>query len=266
MTVAIAPYSVDAYNMSWDSENKIHDDTVAKRFGFTGGLVPGVDVYGYMMHQAVARWGRDWLEHGTASCRLVKPVYDGNIADITAMESPAGLGIHVESEGILCATGRADLPPPVLPPALTDFQAAAIRADRPPASRESLQEGTWFGINPFAVTAEYFAKYLTDLRETDPLYAAEGLVHPGVILRCCNWVLSHNVVLGPWIHVGSKVQNFSAARVGDTLTARARIERNYEHKGHWFVDLDVLVLTRDTTAVARVAHTAIYLPRQVAEG
>jgi hypothetical protein len=91
-------------------------------------------------------------------------------------------------------------------------------------------------------------------------------VHPGVILRSCYWALSHNVVLGPWIHVGSKVQNFAAARVGDTLTARARIERNYEHKGHLFVDLDVMVLTRDTIPVARVAHTAIYLPRQVAEG
>jgi hypothetical protein len=266
MPVAIAPYSVDAYNMSWDSENKIHDDAVAKRFGFSGGLVPGVDVYGYMMHQAVARWGRAWLEHGTASCRLIKPVYDGNLATVTAMETPAGLGIQVESEGILCATGAADLPPPVPPPSLAAFQAAAVRAERPPASRESLQEGTWLGINPFAVTPEYFAQYLKDLRETDPLYAAEGLVHPGVILRSCNWALSHNVVLGPWIHVGSKVQNFAAARVGDTLTARARIERNYEHKGHLFVDLDVMVLTRDTIPVARVAHTAIYLPRQVAEG
>src|ERR1700712_1452281 len=148
MPVAIAPYSVDAYNMSWDSENKIHDDAVAKRFGFSGGLVPGVDVYGYMMHQAVARWGRAWLEHGTASVRLIKPVYDGNVADITAMESPAGLGIQVESKGILCATGRADLPPPVLPPAPAVFQAAAVRADRPPASRQPPAEGSRPPANP----------------------------------------------------------------------------------------------------------------------
>ena len=71
---AIAPYSVDAYNMSWDSENKIHDDAVAKRFGFSGGLVPGVDVYGYMTHQAIARWGRAWLAQGSGNCRFLKPV------------------------------------------------------------------------------------------------------------------------------------------------------------------------------------------------
>ena len=35
-----APYKVQAYNTARDSENKMHDDTVARRYGFTGGLVP----------------------------------------------------------------------------------------------------------------------------------------------------------------------------------------------------------------------------------
>jgi hypothetical protein len=74
--------------------------------------------------------------------------------------------------------------------------------------------------------------------------------------------LTHNVVLGPWIHVGSTVNNFSPARVGQTLTARARVAANYEKKGHRFVDLDALVLA-DGAPVARIAHTAIYRPRQV---
>ena len=41
-------YRVSAFNTAQESENKIHDDDVARRFGFTGGLVPGVDVYAYM--------------------------------------------------------------------------------------------------------------------------------------------------------------------------------------------------------------------------
>ena len=56
--MTIAPYRVQAYNTAKQSENKMHDDTVAKRFGFSGGLVPGVDVMAYMMHQPVAKWGR----------------------------------------------------------------------------------------------------------------------------------------------------------------------------------------------------------------
>ena len=51
---------------------------------FSGGLVPGVDVYGYMTHQPVARWGRAWLERGIGECRLLKPVYDGEIAFVDA--------------------------------------------------------------------------------------------------------------------------------------------------------------------------------------
>jgi hypothetical protein len=33
---------VSAYNTAAASDNKIHNDSVARRFGFRGGLVPGV--------------------------------------------------------------------------------------------------------------------------------------------------------------------------------------------------------------------------------
>ena len=43
MTKATAlEHMIEAYNLSTASENKIHDDTVAQKFGFEGGLVPGV--------------------------------------------------------------------------------------------------------------------------------------------------------------------------------------------------------------------------------
>jgi len=58
MTDRLEPYRVEAYNTAKQSENKMHDDTVARRFGFSGGLVPGVDVMAYMMHLPIARWGR----------------------------------------------------------------------------------------------------------------------------------------------------------------------------------------------------------------
>src|SRR3982074_3619656 len=47
MTSRLEAYRVQAYNTAKLSENKMHDDTVAKRFGFSGGLVPGVDVMAY---------------------------------------------------------------------------------------------------------------------------------------------------------------------------------------------------------------------------
>jgi len=260
---ALAPYRVSAYNTAHDSENKIHDDATARRFGFGGGLVPGVDVYGYITHMPVARWGRAWLERGTAECRFFKPVYDGEIATVTAGEDAAGLEIIVESRGERCATGRAALPAtPAAAPALASFQKVAQRAERPPADETSLAVGTWLGLDPYPITSETAAQHRADLRETLPLYAAEELIHPAMILRACNFVINRNVALGPWIHVSSRIQHLAAAQIGASLSARGRVTANYEHKGHRFVDVDILVLA-DEAPVAHVVHLAIYQPRQV---
>ena len=89
----------------------MHDDTVAKRLASSGGLVPGVDVMAYMMHLPVAKWGRAFLERGLIEARFVKPVYDGEMADVTRRrEQTACSAIQVESRGELCATGSASLP------------------------------------------------------------------------------------------------------------------------------------------------------------
>jgi acyl dehydratase len=262
---ALPPYRVSAYNTAKASENKIHDDETAKRFGFKGGLVGGVHVYAYMSHLPVQRWGRAWLERGTGDARFGKPVYEGDIAEITAEEDGAGLTLKVESGGVLCATGHAALPNAVAMPSLSDFAAVPARAARGPADETTLKVGDWLGMNPLTITPEYQAQDLADTRETEPLYAAEGIVHPGTVLRCCNWVLSHNVILPAWMHMGSTVQNLGLARVGDTLNARARVTKNYEHKGHKWVEVDVLVVANETRPVARVTHIAIYRPRQLAQ-
>ena len=263
----LGPYQIDAFNTAKESENKIHDDAVARRFGFKGGLVPGVEVYAYMTHLPVALWGRAWLERGTAECRLLKPVYDGDAVTVTARKTSDGLDLRLDSHGELCATDRASLPAdPLSPPAA--FADAPTPpsppAQRPPADEATLPAGTWFAIHPFRVSSEEAGQYLQDVRENLPLYADEGLVHPGTILHIGNWALRHNVVLGPWMHVGSRIEHFAAAHIDDELSARALITDNYEHKGHRFVALDVLVYANGTKPVARIAHTAIYRPRQLA--
>ncbi len=57
--------------------------------------MPGVDVYAYMTHQPIVRWGREWLGRGTAECRFMLPVYDGDIATVGAVEDENGLAIEV---------------------------------------------------------------------------------------------------------------------------------------------------------------------------
>ena len=264
MTGRLETYRVSAYNTAKLSENKMHDDTVAKRFGFSGGLVPGVDVMAYMMHLPVATWGRVFLERGLIEARFVKPVYDGESVDVTGAERDGVLSIEVESRGELCATGSASLPESAPKISIADYREEAAVADRRPVDAASYEAGKWLGTLPRAWEGEAATEYLTDIRETDAIYAREGLGHPGLLQRVMNKVLVDNAILGPWIHVGSRMQLLATGATGDELTARAKVTGNYEKKGHRFVELDALVVANGRTALAHCQHIAIYQPREQA--
>ena len=264
MTSRLETYRVQAYNTAKLSENKMHDDTVAKRFGFSGGLVPGVDVMAYMMHLPVTKWGRAFLERGLIEARFVKPVYDGEIADVTGEESDGVLSIRVEGRGQLCATGSASLPASAPSVSIADFADTAPTSERKPVDARSYELGKWLGTAPRAWAGDAANEYLTYVRERDPIYTSQGLGHPGLVQRVMNRVLVDNAILGPWIHVGSRMQLLSAARTGDELTARAKVTGNYEKKDHRFVELDALVVANGRTPVAHCQHIAIYQPREQA--
>jgi acyl dehydratase len=261
------PYEVRAHNTATESDNKIHDDEVARRFGFSGGLVPGVDVYAYLTHPPAEAWGLDWLARGTMRGRFLSPVYEGETVTVSMTEHDERDGgpvvtLEVRNErGDLCATGAAGLPAEA-----PDAPAAGLWADvaqakaPPPASPLSLGVGTAFGLAPHGFHAGKATAYLDDVREPLELYRREGVAHPGWLLRDANFVLAANVRLGPWIHVESIVQHHGVVRDGEVVSARALVTKEWEHKGHRFVELDVLHLA-DQRPVARTLHTAIYRPR-----
>jgi acyl dehydratase len=264
MTGLIETYRVEAFNTAKLSENKMHDAGVARRFGFAGGLVPGVDVMAYMMHLPVSKWGRAFLERGLIEARFVKPVYDGELAEVTGDESDGVISIEVSSRGELCATGTASLPESVPSFSMSKFPETAAIAERKPVSATSYEAGQWLGTVPRAFPGEAATEYLRDVRERDPIYAREGLGHPGLLQRVMNKVLVDNAILGPWIHVGSRMQLLNPAQNGDELIARARVTANYEKKGHRFVELDALVVANGRTPLAHCHHVAIYQPREQA--
>src|ERR1700692_2626592 len=192
MPSRLETYRVEAYNTAKLSENKMHDDTVAKRFGFSGGLVPGVDVMAYMMHQPVAKWGRAFLERGLIEARFIKPVYDGELADVTGEDSNGVLAIQVESRGEVCAGATASLPPAAPSFPLSDFVDVAAVGERKPVDATSYALGKWLGAVPRAWAADAAREYLADIRETEAIYTREGLGHPGLLPRVMNKVLVDN--------------------------------------------------------------------------
>ncbi|CAL76946.1 conserved hypothetical protein [Bradyrhizobium sp. ORS 278] len=262
MSGEIAPYAVEAFNTAKQSENKMHDDRVARRFGFAGGLVPGVEVLAYMLHQPVARWGRGFLERGFIEARFIKPVYDGEMAEVRARREEEGiLGLEVASQGQMCAWGAAFLQPSAPSVELADYRDVPPAAERPPIGPDTFAVGSWLGTAPRAWPGQAATLYLDEIRERDPIYAGERLGHPGMLQRVMNRLLVDNVVLGPWIHVGSRMQLVSAIAETDEITARGRVVANYEKKGHRFVEIDALVVANGDRPLAHCHHVAIYQPR-----
>ncbi|MET0579071.1 MAG: hypothetical protein ABW122_10465, partial [Ilumatobacteraceae bacterium] len=127
-------------------------------------------------------------------------------------------------------------------------------------SPATLAPGTVLGTINEVFDAAATAGYLADVRETLPLYA-EGLAHPGWLLRFANAVLVRNVVLGPWIHVSSDVALLGALSDGDPLQVRSVVLDEFERKGHRFVTLDVAIDSADRP-IQRITHTAIHTPRR----
>lgn len=251
-------YTVNAFNTATESANKIHDDTVAQSLGFRGGLVPGVDVYAYLCHIPSEAWGRAWLERGTMTARFASPVYDGD--DVTVAGEPGELTL-TDSKGGFCASGSASLPDTATttpdPGDWPDFAADGNREQASPDSLTSIPMG-WLDVGFHADKAQ---EYLDDIREQASIFRVDGLAHPGWLLRYCNFVLTSNFVLGPWIHVESTTQFFSAVVDGERVQTRSRVTGVSEKGGHRFVDLDILQLANGERPVARVAHRAIYQPR-----
>ena len=217
-----------------------------------------------MMHQPVAKWGRAFLERGLIDARFVKPVYDGEMAELTADESNGVLSIEVQSRGELCATGTASLPASAPTVSIADYKAVAAVAERRPVNAASYEVGKWLGTTPLDWAGGAASEYLRNIREADPIYAKEGLGHPGLLQRVMNRALVDNAILGPWIHVGSRMQLLSAATTGDVITARAKVIGNYDKKGHRFVELDALVVGNGERPLAHCHHVAIYQPREQA--
>jgi len=250
-------YRVRARNIDPTSDNKIHDDDVARRFGFTGALVPGVELFAYLTHPLVEAWGEDFLSRGEIEVRFRKPVYDGEHVVATAERADDGsFALALTGpDDVVRATGRAR---PRHDGTLDAdaFVATPLPTVLPPAGTESLREGP-IGTVTEPVDAESLQVYLDAIDESLPLFADKGVVHPGGLLRLVNAILVRNVVLGPWIHTASSCRLLGLATVPTTLVGHAVVTDNYERGGHRYVRYDALVSAQEKP-VMRVEHTAIY--------
>jgi acyl-coenzyme A thioesterase PaaI-like protein len=252
-------HTVVAHNPATASENKIHEDSVARDYGFRGGLVPGVVVYAYMTRAPLERWGRDWLERGTMAARFLLPVYEGQ--EVTVELDDEG-ELEAYTEDGLVAAGTAALPDdPIAPPDPASYPVAPLPDERPRASAEALAVDA-LGTLEYGFHARQAGAYLDEIRETSTFYAKAGVAHPGWLIAMANYALSQSVRLGPWIHVETHATHFSALADGERVEVRGKVAELFEKKGHKFVELDLLWVAQGARPVLHARHTAIYEPRR----
>ena len=263
----IRAYELIAHNTAIESDNKIHDDDVARRYGFRGALVPGVTVYAYLTEPLVAAFGSAWLQRGTATVRFHKPVLDGEELQVTGgvtARAPGGVTAAVtgataaEPEAAtLSASLPAGSPTPVN---LALYRQRPLPESRPDVTREHLLSLDGLGTPVNAYDEAAATEWLERVTDPLPLYRGrDGWVHPAFFLDQANKALRQNVRLGPWIHAGSVIRHLGGARVGETLATRGRVRSVFEKKGREFVELDlVIVAGARPRPVAHILHTAIY--------
>jgi hypothetical protein len=247
----MAPFQVRAVNTASESENRIHDDQVASEYGFAGGLVPGVTIYGYMASAVIEHLGLDWLESGAMDVRFFQPYYDGEQVQVTIVDAAEG---KLKVDAGERASGTAWIADPPVATGLANHPMP----DRQPASRETIRPGTLLGtlIKTLDLSAPGMAAPL------DASVGDQRLTHPAILLSLANEILLANFVLGPWIHSSSEVRNVKSIRDGASVEVRGKIADAYQHKGHEFVVLDVAILSAGAL-VTSIRHTAIWQPRKV---
>jgi hypothetical protein len=262
-------HSVSARNAATSSENRIHDNDIARSYGFGGGLVPGVTLYGYLMGPVLEHYGREWLESGQVSVRFLSPAYEGELVD-AALE-PADVGGCALSlrgpAGEERVSGWAGLAQDPMPGSdgvdavwarSLSLPRADLPVDRPPADAENLAANRALGTLWEEPVPSLYQGYLDLLEPSDVLgLCHSGPLHPGRMILSANSILAANVRLGPWVHVGSQLVNLAPVPRDSVLEVRARVHRRFEAKGHELATLDVQWLVGDQTVMAG-RHTAIY--------
>ncbi|SRR5579871_115542 len=233
-------WRVQARNTAADSENKIHDDRVAAAYGFRGGLVPGVTVYGYMVPAMIHALGRAWLERGTVQVRFHAPIYEDEWVVTRYVHEGDRVKVTAErDDGTVCAAATAALEGAG---EFTEYRdcPAPSHDDRPKASAESLAPGTPLGS-------------MTSVLQITGAEAA-----PEALLWMANQILVQNFRLNPWIHTESHVRHFNTADPGETVTVRGVMTDAFERKGRTFAVAALAMSGREGRPLAQVRHTFIY--------
>ena len=261
---ALADVRIVAKNLATASENRIHADDVARSLGFSGGLVPGVTTYGYLLRPVIAALGLDFVARGRATVRLLTPIYEGDeiVARGRRVEAEAGV-VAYDLEVVDAKTGESRAKgSAAMGGASRSRPDPALWPKRPLPSPPRVAERAALEAEPVLGALEFTfdggAPLPLEIDDDLGPYRAAGVAHPVLLLGAANFAFAANVALGPWIHVSSEIESLDFLRTGDALSIRGRVTSLHEKKGREYADLDLLYVVAGDRPILHVRHTAIY--------
>lgn len=258
-------FNIRALNDAETSENRIHSDEIAARYGFSGALVSGVNVFGYLTQALARHVGGDLLERTTFDVKFLKPAYHDEQLRISTEE------LATDSRGTYffsCALNAQGSLLAVLETALWN-SAPEVEYPYPPASggtKSKRSEIHWARIHLLEPAADFLwtpleqdnLQRVNAQRDTATLYrGSAAYIHPYYLLDACNKALMRMFILPAWIHTGSQLTIRRPIRIGQQITVRSVPTEKWERKGHQFIRLAIAMIVEGEPA-ATISHTAIF--------
>jgi acyl dehydratase len=261
----IADFQIEALNDAQSSENRIHSDEIAEKFGFRGALVSGVNVFGYMSQALIQSLGEEILNKGFMQVRFLKPAYEHDLVSVksepafSVVKKRYNVSKAYNQDGELLAqldSWISDEPAPI-------DKLANVSKGKQISERQEIK---WDLINLLEPSPTYLWKpskannlqRVSSQRDDSPLYKGDdAYIHPYYLLDACNKALMRMFILPAWIHVGSKLHIREPMRINEEIAVHAVPVRKWLRKGHQFIEL-YICMKKENRVVLEAEHTAIY--------
>lgn len=261
----IANFQILALNNAQSSENRIHSDDIAAKFGFEGALVSGANVFGYLTQPLVRQYQEEWLSAGVMDVIFLKPAYQDNLItikteDIGSETSQRNHHTYAYNEDNVLLAKLESWLPDELPPVndLSRVHREPEEIDRKEISWDLIElNAAWpsFLWQPSFTDNEERVQIQRD--QSAPYQGNKSYLHPYYLLEACNKALMRQFILPAWIHTGSRLILRKPLRSNQNIEVRAVPIEKWERKGHQFIKLYVAMLS-DGDVALEVEHSAIF--------
>jgi len=243
-----------------------HDTATARRMGYKAALIPGAFVYGHATRLAVDAWGMDWIERGSIATRFRRPVYYGDRLTLQVAELVrAGDSVRADlritnADGEEVVTGWIGLPDEVPPaPDIADLPMLP-RPDPPPTvAAGGMRVGARIGTQEAVLGEADVRASLAAFAETHPIYAREGVVHSGCLVRLTmRDALRSFAFPMPVVFAAVEAQHFAAARPGQRLGTSGVVTAAYTRRGRHYFDSEEYLVADRRQVLARFRRVNLY--------